>query len=243
MSGTLDSVQSKMYPWSAKIFATVKQLQRKYTAPKLAILYLIDQEWTLSPITLKGCKGALKREKERLSLVRPSQCQLIRPRILELSWCLLLVFERAPFRIDSREETILELAWLTSVPKYYGQISTYIWQPDAEPPESINARISVKGVDERGCRNVFILLTTSENSHRLLSRYRGQIHNRLSGCSSTFSDAEGEILFTIYNLYMILITDTKAFIEGVVEQLNGFVRGLFRSFISIILNLRMDTEI
>ena len=130
----------------------------------------------------------------------------------------------------------MELAWLTSVPKYYGQISTYIWQPDAEPPESINARISIKGVNERGCRNVLILLTTSENSNRLLSRYREQIHNRLSGCSSSFSDTEGEILFTIYNMYMMLITDTKAFIEGAVEQLNDFVRGLIRSFISVILS-------
>ena len=68
-----------MYPWSAKILATVKQLQRKYTAPKLAILYLVDQEWNLSENTLKDCKGAFKREKGRFSLVRPSQCQVIRP--------------------------------------------------------------------------------------------------------------------------------------------------------------------
>ena len=74
-----------MYPWSAKIFATVKQLQRKYTAPMLAILYLVDQQWDLSEITVKGCKRAIKREKERLSLVRPSQRQLIRPTVLELS--------------------------------------------------------------------------------------------------------------------------------------------------------------
>ena len=63
-----------MYPLSAKLFATVKQLQRKYTAPKLAILYLIDQQWNLAQTTLNGCVGALKREKGRWSLDRPSQC-------------------------------------------------------------------------------------------------------------------------------------------------------------------------
>ena len=42
---------------------------------------------------------------------------------------------------------------------------------------------------------------------------------------------------------MMLITDTKAFVEGAIEQINGFVGGLFGSFISIILNLRMDTEV
>ena len=44
-------------------------------------------------------------------------------------------------------------------------------------------------------------------------------------------------------MYMMLITDTKAFTEGAVEQINDFVGGLFGSFISIILNLRMDTEV
>ena len=135
---------------------------------------------------------------------------------------------------------ILELRWLASVPKYYGHISTYIWQPDAEPPETINARISVKGVDKRGSRNVLLLLTTSEHSSRLLSKYREQIRERLPGCSS---DAKGEILSTIYNVYMMLITDTKAFTEGAVEQINGFVSSLLGSFIPISLNLRMDTEV
>ena len=42
---------------------------------------------------------------------------------------------------------------------------------------------------------------------------------------------------------MMLKTDTNAFIEGAVEQIDGFVGGLFGSFISIILNLRVDTEV
>ena len=138
---------------------------------------------------------------------------------------------------------ILELRWLASVPKYHGHTSTYIWQPDAEPPETINARIFIKGVDKRGCRNVLLLLTTSEHSNRLLSKYREQIRDRLPGCSSTLSDTKGEILLTIYNIYMMLITDTKAFTEGAVEQINNFVSSLFGSFIFILLNLRMDTEV
>lgn len=138
---------------------------------------------------------------------------------------------------------VLELAWLASVPKHYGHISTYIWQPDAETPESINARIIIKGIDKQGCRNVLLLLTTSEDSDRLLSKYREQLRDQLTSCSSTLSNAEREILLTIYNMYLMLITDTKAFIEGAVEQINGFVGGLSGSFISIILNLRMDTEV
>lgn len=131
----------------------------------------------------------------------------------------------------------LELAWLASVPKYYGQMSTYIWQPDVEPPEPINARLFIQGVCERGCRNVLLLLTSSEHSNRLLSKYQEHRRYRLPGCSSTLSNVEGEILLAIYNVYIMLITDTTAFIERVVEQINGLVGGFSESFISIIFGL------
>lgn len=120
---------------------------------------------------------------------------------------------------------------------------TYIWQPDAEPPETIKARISIKFVENQGCHNVLVLLTTSEDSDKLLPKDPKQIRNRLPGCSSTLSNAEAEILSTIYNLSMMLITDTDAFIEGALKQINHFVGGLFGSFIFITLNLRMDTEV
>ena len=118
--------------------------------------------------------------------------------------------------------------------------------PDAEPPECINARISIQGIDEadeRGCRNVLLLLTTSENSNSLLSKYREQVHDQHPDSSPTLLNAKGEILSTIHKIYMMLITDTQAFIEGAVEQINGFVGGLFGSFISIISCLRMATEV
>ena len=136
----------------------------------------------------------------------------------------------------------LELAWLASVPKYYGPISTYIWQPDVEPPEPINARLFVQGVCDRGCRNVLLLLTSSEHSNRLLSKYQERRRYRLPGCSSTLSNVEGEILLAIYHVYMMLITDTTGFIERVVEQIDGLVGGLFESFISIIFSLRMEQK-
>ena len=137
----------------------------------------------------------------------------------------------------------LELAWLASVPKYYGQMSTYIWQPHVEPPEPINARLSIQGVCERGCRNVLLLLTSSEHSNRLLSKYHEQRRYRLPGYSSTLSTVEGEILLAIYNVYMMLIKDTTAFIERAVEQITGLVGDKFESFISIIFSLRMDTDV
>ena len=123
----------------------------------------------------------------------------------------------------------LELAWLAWVPKYDGQISTYIWQPDVEPPEPIKARLSIQGVCERGCRNVLLLLTSSEHSNRLLLKYQEQRRYRLPGCSSTLSNVEGEILFAIYSVYMMLMTDTTAFIERAVEQINELVGGLIES--------------
>ena len=118
--------------------------------------------------------------------------------------------------------------------------------PDAEPPECIDARISIQGTDEadeRGCRNVLLLLTTSDNSNSLISKYREQVHNQVPDSSPTLFNAKGEILSTIHKIYMMLITDTQAFIEGAVDQINGFVGGLFGSFISIILSLRMATEV
>ena len=111
---------------------------------------------------------------------------------------------------------------------------TYIWQPDAEPPETINARISIKFVEKQGCHNVLVLLTTSEDSDKLLPKDPRQIRDRLPGCSSTLINAKAEILSIIYNLCMMLITDTNAFIKGALEQINDFVGGLFGSLFPLL---------
>jgi hypothetical protein len=37
-------LQSKMYPFKAKLFASVERLEKKFEAPKLAILHTIENE-------------------------------------------------------------------------------------------------------------------------------------------------------------------------------------------------------
>ena len=48
-------LQSKMYPFKAKLFASVERLEKKFEAPKLAILHTIGKEWQLSESVMKSC--------------------------------------------------------------------------------------------------------------------------------------------------------------------------------------------
>ncbi|KAG8527896.1 uncharacterized protein KY384_006812 [Bacidia gigantensis] len=54
-----NALQSQMYSLAQKLFATADGLQRRYDAPRLALIHVINQEWKLSKAALKACTSAM----------------------------------------------------------------------------------------------------------------------------------------------------------------------------------------
>lgn len=67
--------QAKAYPLRTKIFTTVAQLERRYKAPRLALLHLINQEWRLSQAAMRDLSTDSNRNVKVLPVEIPSKCR------------------------------------------------------------------------------------------------------------------------------------------------------------------------
>lgn len=182
----------------------MSQLHRKYNAPKLAILYLVDQQWGLPKDILKSYMEASKKEKEKSSLELPSES-----------------FPKAPFNLDDGSKIVLELKWLASAPQYQGQLYSYIWQPHAEAPEAVSAQLFVFRKDEQGCRNILLLLSSMDLSDEMLRNYLNLRREAIRTHSSNPSNVESQIFWAIYTVYRQLVTGSATFIESSLEQITS----------------------
>ena len=68
-----ESFRSGIYTFKAKLFASVERLSHKNTAPKLAIVYVLDQEWKLSPDAFKSCNATSDLNVSPSDLKLPSE--------------------------------------------------------------------------------------------------------------------------------------------------------------------------
>ena len=68
------SIPSKAFPFSAKLFATVAQLQRKYMVPLAALSLVVNLQWQLSDNVIDDCIiGSETKRKELLVSSRRQQ--------------------------------------------------------------------------------------------------------------------------------------------------------------------------
>ena len=121
-----------------------------------------------------------------------------------------------------------ELEWLSLAPEYLGTISTYIWQPQVEPPKTIKIRMIIRynAVGER--RDVVAILSGWDMSKSLLSN-SDKLRRRslITKLGKSTSSARSEIYKSIYTAYIQLIEDTFCFVDSANVQTTRLVSPVF----------------
>ena len=72
---SMDSRASKLYPFRKMFLTTAKSHQRKQEAPIKAILHLIGQKWSLSPVVMESWVGMTAPRQGFPRIKRPSVCE------------------------------------------------------------------------------------------------------------------------------------------------------------------------
>lgn len=119
--------------------------------------------------------------------------------------------------------------WHAGVPEFHTDFYEYVWQRHTEPPGFESVKFSVHSAPLNSL-NVFILFdSTVPNSKgteslRPFHKYL-RIRKEKLPCSTTQPHTiETEFISSIYAIFVIIIADTKSFLDDLCERLTQLVR-------------------
>jgi hypothetical protein len=207
-------LQSKMYPFKAKLFASMEGLEKKFEAPTLAILHTIQKEWQLSQSVMKSCllpRGFRLKVPVKLSVHGENQFLVGEPILL------ILITETSikPFSLDNGDWISLSLRWFRHSPMYPGDVWIYIRQPHIQFPklEIANFVIGAHGP----VRNMLITFDLTRQSSITMKSLT--LHKSLSSSHSN----ETKIVLSIFSCFILLIKDTHMFLDTILLEIDSMV--------------------
>jgi hypothetical protein len=127
-----------------------------------------------------------------------------------------------------RDPGTLFFRWQAGVPEFHTDFYEYVWQRHTEPPGFESVKFSVRSAPLNSL-NVFILFDSTVPNSKCTESLRPfqeylRIRKEKLPCSTTQPHTvETELISSIYAIFVIIIADTKSFLDNLCERLAQLV--------------------
>lgn len=126
------------------------------------------------------------------------------------------------FNLDNPEWIPIELCWHSKAPTYATSIwdfDIYIWRPQLDLPENERVKIFIDRGPDHNWKVLMLWWPTERNSETVLDNYSGLRNGQVNTQFNLPHSNETEIISSLLSIYGLIINDTEAFIDSLIDEI------------------------
>ena len=134
----------------------------------------------------------------------------------------------------------MEFSWHSKVPEYemsYWDFNIYISRPQICRPEKERVKLFINNTRDRGWQLLMIWRPTERSSRAVLDNYTQRRVKQIQKQFNSPHSSETEIISSLFSLYDLIISDTKTFLDSLMDQIALLVSSRYAFEIPNLTNL------